>query len=311
MLKKIKEELTNIFIKEAEYVDDVFDIFEVNGFYQNKRKYAAVIGGYIGQWVLVMSYFNKKVPDFINQEKIVKILDLFVAKCPGFHLLYTQADFEYFKTLDPNINAIDDIFKCAPDTLNTIVDHVFAQCQVHDPVLKLFLEELEATGHDDCSGMLSLYTSTMKKYMSDPSNSDKIKLLLKEGIDDYKAIGILNVASINKPKIVKKTLIKNPKAPVKIEFEPDFYDKGVILPSNVDTNRMIVYNPHFEKMLRHNIFECCNLFSKIESADKEVMKPEFEIYAEELEKTFLNKIALTFNNLPVFDFDVNPQQQTI
>ena len=28
------------------------------------------IGGYIGQWVLVMCYFNQKIPDFINQEKV-------------------------------------------------------------------------------------------------------------------------------------------------------------------------------------------------------------------------------------------------
>jgi hypothetical protein len=27
-----------MFIKEAEFIDDVVDIFDINGFYQNKRK---------------------------------------------------------------------------------------------------------------------------------------------------------------------------------------------------------------------------------------------------------------------------------
>jgi hypothetical protein len=28
------------------------------------------MGGYTGQWVMVLSYFSKKIPDFINQEKV-------------------------------------------------------------------------------------------------------------------------------------------------------------------------------------------------------------------------------------------------
>lgn len=64
------EELTTLFIKEAEPIDDVVDIFDINGFYQNKRKNCSAIGGYIGQWVIVLSYFNKKLPDFVNQDKV-------------------------------------------------------------------------------------------------------------------------------------------------------------------------------------------------------------------------------------------------
>jgi len=174
--------------------------------------------------------------------------------------------------------------------------------------LKYFLDELELSGYES-NNILSLYLSSMKKYMqsNDPSYFDKIRFLLKEGADDYKAIGILNVASINKPKIAKRNVVKNPKAPVKIEFDVDFYDKGVIMPSNVDANKMLVYNPHYEKMLRHNIIECCNLFSKIEP-DKDLLKQEFETHIEQFERSFLNKIALTFNNLPVFEFDVIPPQ---
>jgi hypothetical protein len=175
----------------------------------------------------------------------------------------------------------------------------------HNPILKYLLVELEAAGFDNCGSILQLYISSMLKYLksSDPNFSEKIKFLLKEGNDDYRAIGILNVTSIGKPKQpVKRPAAKN-KTAVKIEFEPDFYDKAVAINTQVDGNRMLFFNAHFEKMLRHNIIECCNLISKVEP-EKDVMKGDFENWVDTFSKTFMSQLAVAFNNLHVFEFDV-------
>ena len=172
--------------------------------------------------------------------------------------------------------------------------------------MKYFLAELEEAGFDKCESMVALYINSMAKYLksTEQSYNDKIKFLLIESADDYRGIGILNVQSNPKPKLPVKKTAGNKKGPIKIEYEADFYDKNVIIPSNIDTNKMLLFNPHFEKMLRHNIIDCCHLISKIEP-DRDNMKIEFENFVDNFEKNFLNKIALSFNNLHIFEFEVN------
>jgi hypothetical protein len=177
----------------------------------------------------------------------------------------------------------------------------------HNPILKYLLVELENAGFDNCGSILQLYLSSMLKYLksSDSNFSEKIKFLLKEGNDDYRAIGVLNVTSIGKPKQAAKrpAANQNKKQPVKIEYEPDYYDKAVAINTQIDSNRMLFFNSHFEKMLRNNIIECCNLISKVEP-DKDTIKGDFENWVDSFTKTFMSQIAVAFNNLNVFEFDV-------
>ena len=175
----------------------------------------------------------------------------------------------------------------------------------HDPILKYLLVELESAGYDNCGSILHLYLNSMLKYLkaSDPNFSEKIKFLPKEGNDEYRAIGILNVTSIGKPKQPVKRPAANKNKTVKIEFEADYYDKAVAINTQIDANRMLFFNAHFEKMLRHNIIECCNLVSKIEP-DKDLIKGDFETWVDSFSKTFLSVLAVSFNNLHTFEFDV-------
>ena len=273
---------------------------------------------------MILSYFSKKIPDFVNQDKVkiklkqlIKILDLFVPKCPIYYLLYKPEDLDYFKTLDPNINNIEDIIKCNPATLvqilikqDTIIEYILGQITNNNVILKYFLVELELAGFENCGTILSLYVSCMARYIksTDNSYSEKIKFLLKNGVDEYRAIGILNITSIAKPRLnpPKKAAQPKGKGPVKIEFETDFNDKAVTINTTVDSNSLLVYNLHFERMLRHNIIECCHLISKIDN-EKDNMKAEFEGFVEQFERNFLNKLSLYFNNLHIFEFDVSYQ----
>ena len=47
----------------------------------------------------------------------MKILDLFVPKCPIFYILFSNEDLDHLKTIDPNIAAIEDIMKTNPATM--------------------------------------------------------------------------------------------------------------------------------------------------------------------------------------------------
>lgn len=226
-------------------------------------------------------------------------------KLPIFYILYRNEDLDYIKSLDPNVAAIEDVMKLNPQTMDQVIEYLLGQIPNNHVILKYLLVELENAGYDNVGAMFSLYINTMIKYLksSDPNFYEKIKFLLKDGPEEYRAIGILNVPSVPKPRApVKKPVVGKGKVQ-KIEFDLDFYDKACNIPCVVDTNKMLVYNPHFERMLRHNIIEACNLISKIDP-DKDLIKSEFETYVEQFNKGFLNKLALSFNNLNIFEFDV-------
>ena len=40
----------------------------------------------------------------MNEEKLLKTLELFIPKCPAFNIYYSQEDLESYKTSYPNLN---------------------------------------------------------------------------------------------------------------------------------------------------------------------------------------------------------------
>lgn len=60
-----------------------------------------------------MAYLSMSDSEFINEEKLIKILEVYLPKCPTFNIIYKLEDLEYYKTLDPNgsIVNIEDILK--------------------------------------------------------------------------------------------------------------------------------------------------------------------------------------------------------
>lgn len=177
-------------------------------------------------------------------------------------------------------------------------------------ILNLLLTELERAGFKDSGSIMSLYVNSMARYIksSDTTYSEKVKFLLKNGVDDYRAIAILNVTSVTKQKlnVTKKPNPVKGKGASKVEFEPDFYDKAAILNTTVDGNSLLIYNQHFEKMLRHNIIECCNLICKLDT-EKENLKAEFEGFVDQFERNFLDKLSSSLKNLHIFEYDVSYQ----
>ncbi len=62
-------------------------------------------------WTFLLSFCNLKVPDTLTQEKLGKVLDLFLPKMPQVNILYTNDDLEAFKKIDENINQIEDFVR--------------------------------------------------------------------------------------------------------------------------------------------------------------------------------------------------------
>ncbi len=103
-------------ISHSDYVEDPTEIFDINGYYQKDKKASLVLGGYYGQFALIISYLNKNIQkDLIYEEKLIEILKLFIPKCPTFNLILTEQNLEKYKNIEPSIATAEDIFKLQDD----------------------------------------------------------------------------------------------------------------------------------------------------------------------------------------------------
>jgi hypothetical protein len=52
------------------------------------------------------------IPEYITDDKILKFVELFVPKNPNINIPYKAEDLDYLKSLDSNLNTVEDINKC-------------------------------------------------------------------------------------------------------------------------------------------------------------------------------------------------------
>lgn len=110
VINELRKTITSELLVNKEFADDVDVIYDINGYYQ-KTKGVTCVGGAIGQLAMLIAYLNKLTPDFLNEERILKVLDLYFPTAHKFFMLYKAEDLEEYKTLDENIGAIEDIIK--------------------------------------------------------------------------------------------------------------------------------------------------------------------------------------------------------
>lgn len=70
-----------------------------------------MFGTNILQIAFMSAYVNKIYHDYINEERLVKLMDALVPKSTVFYIAYRNEDFEFFKTIDPTIVTSEDIIK--------------------------------------------------------------------------------------------------------------------------------------------------------------------------------------------------------
>ncbi len=179
------------------------------------------------------------------------------------------------------------------------------------------MNTFQALDHEEVINNYHLFMRCINKLTksTDPLIADKIKFLLKEQPTEdmpYTAVCIFNNTSIPLAKVEipgsKKT---SKKQPVKLTFEPYFYEKSAIIPTISEKMKVIGINHGFEKMLRSTIIECMTKVSKID-AELEVVREEFEnFYSEKFAVPFVNTLVeslskeiVNFEDIDMVDTDL-------
>jgi hypothetical protein len=115
-IQALKASINEELIKHAEYVEDPVAIYNINAYYQKDIKYSPVVGGYYGQISIMIAYLNKLQENYLNEEKLLKVLELLLPKSPHFYFLYTTENLQEIKGIAPLINEIEEIPKLDENT---------------------------------------------------------------------------------------------------------------------------------------------------------------------------------------------------
>jgi len=70
-----------------------------------------LIGTNLLQIAFMAAYVNKTYPDYVNEERLIKVLDAMLPKSTPFYITFRNEDLEFFKTLEPSIAVIEDVLK--------------------------------------------------------------------------------------------------------------------------------------------------------------------------------------------------------
>ena len=246
--KQIQEDL----VSNSEWVEEsIENIFNINGYYQ-KTKTATLIGGPIGQMALILNYLDKESPEFLTEDKIPKIIDVFLEKSHPYFFLWTKEDLEKYKAINENIETIEDIPKASDEEFKKIIDIFFTSTLANDDMLQIFFDvctQMELEKVKDT--YISIFSNLLLRF-KDGIDYGQVRFLEinKEASEEIPllCICLLSQESIpldNPPPDQSKNRGKK-----KFSFESYYFERTLIMPTISDKLKILKINKNFEKNYR-------------------------------------------------------------
>ena len=269
--KQIQEDLVT---NNCEWAEETIEyIFDINGYYQ-KIKSATLTGGPIGQMALTLNYLDKVMPEFFTEDKVPKIIDVFLEKSHAFYFLWTKEDLEKYKEINENIETIEDILKANDDEYKEIINLFFNNTLINDDMLQIFFDvcnELDLANVKET--YLSIFSYLLNKF-KEGTDFGQIRFL-EMNPEQTEEIPLLCVCLLNQEIIPLDT---NPpdqsknRGKKKFSFETYYTDRTLIMPTISDKLKIIKINKNFEKNYRNNFLECIDIMYGLEPDKSQVME---------------------------------------
>ena len=299
--KMIQEDL----VTNSEWAEENIEyIFNINGYYQ-KTKSATLTGGAIGQMALTLNYLDKLMPEFLTEDKVPKILDVFLEKSHQFYFLWSKEDIEKYKEINENIETIEDIIKAGEDDYKQIIDLFFENSLKNDDMLQLFF--------DVCTEMdlnkvretyISIFSYLLSKF-KEGADFGQIRFL-EINNEQTEEIPLLCICVLQQEAIPLDSSppdqSKN-KGKKKFSFESYYYERTLIMPTISDKLKIININKNFEKNYRNNFLECIDLMYGLEP-DKMQCIEDIKNNYDNFIKCLLLKLAEKFKK-EIVDMAIN------
>ena len=299
--KSIQEDL----LTNSEWTEDsIENIFNINGYYQ-KTKNATLTGGPIGQMALILNYLDKESPEFLTDDKIPKIIDVYLEKSHPFFFLWNKEDLDKCKEIDENIETIEDIIKASDDEFKKIIDIFFTSALANDDMLEIFFDVCKEMDLERVKDTYKLIFSNLLLKFKDGIDYGQIRFL-EINNEAHEEIPLLCICLLNQEVIpldnAPPDQYKN-KGKKKFSYESYFMERTLLMPTISDKLKIININKNFEKNYRNNFLECIDIMYGLEP-DKLQCIEDLGVNYENFIKCLLLKLAGKYKK-EIVDYAIN------
>ena len=260
--KEIQEEL----VSKSEWVEEsIENIYNINGYYQ-KTKSATLIGGPIGQMALILNYLDKESPEFLTEDKIPKIIDVFLEKSHPYFFLWTKEDLEKYKGINANIESIEDINKANEEEFKKIVDGFFESALANDDMLQIFFDACDEMELDKVKETYKSIFSNLLERFKEGTDYGQIRFIEMNN-ESHEEIPLLCICLLNQESLP----LDNPppdqyknRGKKKFSFESYYTERTLLIPTISEKIKIININKNFERNYRNNLLECIDILYGLE-----------------------------------------------
>ena len=299
--KSIQEDL----LTNSEWTEDsIENIFNINGYYQ-KTKNATLTGGPIGQMALILNYLDKESPEFLTDDKIPKIIDVYLEKSHPFFFLWNKEDLDKCKEINENIETIEDIIKTSDDEFKKIIDIFFTSALANDDMLEIFFDVCKEMDLERVKDTYKLIFSNLLLKFKDGIDYGQIRFL-EINNEAHEEIPLLCICLLNQEVIpldnAPPDQYKN-KGKKKFSYESYFMERTLLMPTISDKLKIININKNFEKNYRNNFLECIDIMYGLEP-DKLQCIEDLGVNYENFIKCLLLKLAGKYKK-EIVDYAIN------
>ena len=260
--KEIQEEL----VSKSEWVEEsIENIYNINGYYQ-KTKSATLIGGPIGQMALILNYLDKESPEFLTEDKIPKIIDVFLEKSHPYFFLWTKEDLEKYKGINANIESIEDINKANEEEFKKIVDGFFESALANDDMLQIFFDACDEMELDKVKETYKSIFSNLLERFKEGTDYGQIRFIEMNN-EAHEEIPLLCICLLNQESLP----LDNPppdqyknRGKKKFSFESYYTERTLLIPTISEKIKIININKNFERNYRNNLLECIDILYGLE-----------------------------------------------
>ena len=266
ILDGLRKDIQEDLVTNSEWTEDsIENIFNINGYYQ-KTKCATLSGGPIGQIALILNYLEKESPEFLTDDKIYRLLDVYLEKSHPFYFLWNKGDLEKYKEINENIESIEDIIKAEDDEYKKILDIFFKSTLANDDMLQIFFDVCEQIGLDKVKETyIKIFNNILMRF-KDGVDYSQTKFLEMNN-EEHEEIPLLCICLLTQESI---PLDNSPpdqykfKGQKKFSFESFFFEKTLLMPTISDKLKIIKINKNFENNYRNNLLECLDILYDLE-----------------------------------------------
>ena len=254
---------------------------------------------------LILNYLDKESPEFLTDDKIPKIIDVYLEKSHPFFFLWNKEDLDKCKEINENIETIEDIIKASDDEFKKIIDIFFTSALANDDMLEIFFDVCKEMDLERVKDTYKLIFSNLLLKFKDGIDYGQIRFL-EINNEAHEEIPLLCICLLNQEVIpldnAPPDQYKN-KGKKKFSYESYFMERSLLMPTISDKLKIININKNFEKNYRNNFLECIDIMYGLEP-DKLQCIEDLGVNYENFIKCLLLKLAGKYKK-EIVDYAIN------